>query len=256
MTTRANTTAHSQWSTAPDKSFITTQPFHTELYSYSVSRSDRPPYTTTGVLVLNKSATPGQCPAGRVLHANGKRLIPDVNVMNSFTVPTANTIQEKKFMLGVYDPVSMLNGYIDPTSATFAVYDKNRPASDYLLNATGATSEALSLLGLGGQGSRLPAKILIGNPGTVVAAGASSVGSFTANIGSIGAQTNKILATVSTTSVTPNSIILLTGNLPYISVSLGAIDTVLCSFVVSVANLGVANLNATQNITVNWLIIN
>jgi hypothetical protein len=251
MTTRANTTAHSQWSTAPDKSFITTQPFHTELYSYSVSRSDRPPYTTTGVLVLNKSATPGQCPAGRVLHANGKRLIPDVNVMNSFTVPTANTIQEKKFMLGVYDPVSMLNGYIDPTSATFAVYDKNRPASDYLLNATGATSEALSLLGLGGQGSRLPAKILIGNPGTVVAAGASSVGSFSAAININNVSSTELL--VSTTSVTPNSIILLTCNATFLIVSLGTITSGV-GFSVNFSTS--RSLGVNQTVIVNWLIIN
>ena len=131
MTTRSNTTSHSEWSTAPDKSFVATKAFNLEFYQYSVSRSDRPPYTTTGVLVLHSSATDKQCPAGRVLHANGKKLIPDVNVMNSFTVGA--TVQAKKFMLGVYDPESMLNGFIDPTSPTFAVYDKNRPASDYLL---------------------------------------------------------------------------------------------------------------------------
>ena len=255
MTTRSNTTSHSEWSTAPDKSFVSTKGFESEFYQYSVSRSDRPPYTTTGVLVLHSSATVKQCPAGRVLHANGKKLIPDVNVMNSFTTPAGATIQAKKFMLGVYDPESMLNGYIDPTSATFAVYDKNRPASDYLLYATGNTAEATALLGLGGQGSRLPAKVLIGNPATSVAAGASSVGKFTASIISLSAEGNTTLATVATTSVTANSVILLTAGIAgFFVLAVGDIVAG-TSFQVKVTNVaGAQTLSA--NIPVNWLIVN
>lgn len=263
MTTRSNTTSHSEWSTAPDKSFVSTKPFNLEFYQYSVSRSDRPPYTTTGVLGLHSSATAPQCPAGRVLHANGKKLIPDVNVMNSFTAGA--TVQAKKFMLGVYDPESMLNGYIDPTSATFAVYDKNRPASDYLLYATGNTTEATALLGLGGQGSRLPAKVLVGNPATTIAAGDSSVGKFTAlTVGGIAGGANAILATVSTTAVTANSIILLTTNNAYIantntsfsiSVTIGTIIPG-SSFEVYLTNIQTLSLAGGTNVGVNWLIIN
>jgi hypothetical protein len=253
MTTRSNTTSHSEWSTAPDKSFVSTKGFNLEFYQYSVSRSDRPPYTTTGVLVLHSSATATQCPAGRVLHANGKKLIPDVNVMNSFTVGA--TVQAKKFMLGVYDPESMLNGYIDPTSATFAVYDKNRPASDYLLYATGNTAEATALLGLGGQGYRLPAKILIGNPATTVVAGASSVGRFAATLPS--ATTFSTYETVvATTSVTANSIILLTGDNGSVSVSIGTILPGI-SFVVYATYIDTLSLsNTPPSYNVNWLIIN
>jgi len=253
MTTRSNTTSHSEWSTAPDKSFITTKAFNSEFYQYSVSRSDRPPYTTTGVLVLHSSATGPQCPAGRVLHANGKKLIPDVNVMNSFTTPAGATIQAKKFMLGVYDPESMLNGYIDPTSATFAVYDKNRPASDYLLYATGNTAEKDAILGLGGQGSRLPAKVLIGNPAIGVAAGASSVGKFTKPV-SVTAGGSTLLETVLTTAVTDNSIILLTTNNANTSASIGAIVPGV-SFQVNVANISLLPLTST-GMDVHWLIIN
>jgi hypothetical protein len=265
MTTRSNTTSHSEWSTAPDKSFVTTRPFNLEFYQYSVSRSDRPPYTTTGVLVLHSSATAPQCPAGRVIHANGKKLIPDVNVMNSFTTPAGATIQAKKFMLGVYDPESMLNGYIDPTSATFAVYDKNRPASDYLLYATGNTTEATALLGLGGQGSRLPAKVLIGNPATTIAAGDSSVGRFTATtVAGIAGGANAILATVSTTAVTANSIILLTANNGYSANTNTSFSISLCigniipgsSFQVYLTNIQTLFLDGGTNVVVNWLIIN
>lgn len=255
MTTRSNTTSHSEWSTSPDKSFVSTRAFNTEFYQYSVSRSDRPPFTTTGTLVLHASASATQCPAARVLHANGKRLIPDVNVMNSFTSPAGTTIQAKKFMLGVYDPQSMLNGFIDPTSPTFAVYDKNRPASDYLLDANFGTAEATALLGLGGQGSRLPAKILVGNAGTVVAAGSSSVGTFTASVAGIANGTTFAMATVATTSLTANSLIFLTSGLSGTFVlSVGTVITG-TSFVVNVTNVSGA-LSLTATIPVNWLIIN
>jgi hypothetical protein len=256
MTTRSNTTSHSEWSTAPDKSFVSTKGFNTEFYQYSVSRSDRPPYTTTGVLVLHSSATAGQCPAGRVLHANGKKLIPDVNVMNSFT-PGA-TIQAKKFMLGVYDPESMLNGFIDPTSPTFAVYDKNRPASDYLLYATGNTDEATALLGLGGQGSRLPAKVLVGNPATTVTAGASSVGKFAGSVTNLPfgpAARTIVLATVETTSVTADSVILLTaGNTGQFVIGVGDIVAGV-SFQVKITNIS-GTTNIGESVPVNWLIVN
>jgi hypothetical protein len=205
------------------------------------------------VLVLHASATPTQCPAGRVLHANGKKLIPDVNVMNSFTAGA--TVQTKRFMLGVYDPESMLNGFIDSTSATFAVYDKNRPASDYLLHSTENTAEATALLGLGGQGSRLPAKVLVGNPGTTIAAGGSSVGTFTANATNVNFTTPAVLATVATTSVTANSLIFLTSGLAGTFVlSRGAIVPG-TSFVVNVTNLDFS-APLTASIPVNWLIIN
>jgi hypothetical protein len=177
--------------------------------------------------------------------------------MNSFTVPAANTIQAKKFMLGVYDPVSMLNGYIDTTSPTFAVYDKNRPASDYLLNATAATSEATALLGLGGQGSRLPAKVLVGNPATTLAAGASSVGSFSVS-NFVTAPKSRVsdYATVTTTSLTPNSIILLTGNIPSVLVSLGTVNLVDSSFGINVANIDDVSSSPSSTLIINWLIIN
>jgi hypothetical protein len=212
------------------------------------------------VLVRHSSATAAQCPAGRVLHANGKKLIPDVNVMNSFTVGA--TVQAKKFMLGVYDPESMLNGFIDPTSPTFAVYDKNRPASDYLLYATGNTDEATALIGLGGQGSRLPAKVLVGNPSTALAAGASSVGKFTAATGVMNAGSTATLGTVATTSVTADSVILLTPGFPTVGATLVgtfvlSVGVIIpeTSFEVKVTNIaGASQLNAT--IPVNWLIVN
>lgn len=158
MSGRANTTAHSEWSSPPDKSFVATKAFKTEFYQYTASRAAD--LSMVGALVLHPSAIGNSCPAGRVVHANGKRLVPGVNPMTEFTTSDAAvaagttqaaTVQAAKFMIGVYDPVSMLNGFIDPTSSTFAVYDKNRPASDYLvdLNTSGVTP--LQAESFGGQ---------------------------------------------------------------------------------------------------------
>jgi hypothetical protein len=44
--------------------------------------------------------------------------------MDTF-VGTALT--SKKFLVAVYDPISFLTGFIDPTSNTFAKYDQNLP---------------------------------------------------------------------------------------------------------------------------------
>jgi hypothetical protein len=212
MSARANTTSHSEWSAAPDKSFIATKAFNAEFYQYAAYRGTN--FSMQGELVLHKDATANRCPAGRVLHANGKKLIPGVNPMTVFTTPAGATIQAPKFMLGVYDPGSMLNGFIDPTSSTFAVYDKNRPASAYLAEATGDVAEATALAGLGGQGAKLltanNAAALAGvdaNGATILAAQTVAAGS--ARSGSITLSATAETITVNSTAVTANSLVLL-----------------------------------------------
>jgi hypothetical protein len=124
-----------------------------------------------------------------------------------------------------------------------------------LIYATGNTDEATALLGLGGQGSRLPAKVLVGNPATTAAAGASSVGKFSATISSLNAGLSALLATVTTKSVTANSVILLTSGISGTFVlSVGTIVPG-TSFQVNVTNVSGA-LQLTETIPVNWLIVN
>jgi len=212
MSARANTTSHSEWSASPDKSFITTKAFPLEFYQYAASRASD--LSMQGELVLHKDATANRCPAGRVLHANGKKLIPGVNPMTVFTTPAGATVQAPKFMIGVYDPESMLNGFIDPTSGTFAVYDKNRPASAYLSEATGNVAEATAVAALGGQGAALltanNAAALAGvdaNGATVLAAQTVAAGS--ARSGSITLSATAETITVNSTAVTANSLVLL-----------------------------------------------
>jgi hypothetical protein len=118
----------------PNKALISTKPFNAEFFSYSTYVDSS--FNTRGTLAANSAATAALCPAGRILHANGKFLNTGVN-------PDVT-----KYYMGVMDPVTGLNGYIDPASATFANYDVNLPVQ--------YDGGNLSIVPpLGGQGAKL-----------------------------------------------------------------------------------------------------
>jgi hypothetical protein len=118
----------------PQKTFVTTVVFNTKLFTYTTSLNAN--FQTVGSLVANTAATAANCPENRVLHANGKSLLPGVNP--SVTKP----------FIGVFDPVSGLNGFIDATDPAFATYDVNFPFQ-YNLGLQPAFST------LGGQGANV-----------------------------------------------------------------------------------------------------
>ena len=118
----------------PQKTFITTVVFNTKLFTYTTYMNAN--FQTVGSLVANTAATAGNCPENRVLHANGKTLLPGVNP--SITKP----------YFGVFDPVSGLNGFIDATDPAFATYDTNFP-----FQYDSGLQPAFSTLG--GQGANL-----------------------------------------------------------------------------------------------------
>lgn len=131
------------------KSLISTDAFNTALYSYSTKINTA--FNTIGTLALLTGLTTTNCPAGRVLHLTGKRLIPGVNPMSVF--PSGSTLSSQTspgiYMISVYDPVSGFRGFIDPTSVLFANFDQALP-NFYDLGNSGAT---LPLLG--GKGANL-----------------------------------------------------------------------------------------------------
>jgi hypothetical protein len=239
MSARANTTSHSEWSASPDKSFITTKAFPLEFYQYTASRAAD--LSMKGELVLHKDATANRCPAGRVLHANGKKLIPGVNPMTVFTSPAGATVQAPKFMIGVYDPGSMLNGFIDPTSATFAVYDKNRPASAYLAEATGNVAEATAVAALGGQGATIRAQ--------TTSAGSGSIGSLAATMPNNSTGT----ATVLNAGIKATSLVFVTPLVEGVVATVTAVNAG-TSFVVTLRNVTSAPISST--FPFNWLVVN
>jgi hypothetical protein len=118
------------------KSYISTKPFKQEFLTYTVSTNARyEPVGSTGYV----TSTDALCPAGRVLHVTGRKLYPGANVGIT------------SFLLSVYDPITFLNGFIDPSSSTFAKYDQNLP--NFFDN--GPTANGSSIPPLGGQAGKL-----------------------------------------------------------------------------------------------------
>ena len=96
---------------ASKKSYFTIAEFHNDLFSYS----------KTGLSAVVGGA--GKCPRGRFLYENGRKLFPGVN-RGVFT-----------YMVGVYDPVSFLNGFIDPNSKAFIQMNDDKPHTAQLADA-------------------------------------------------------------------------------------------------------------------------
>jgi len=94
--------------------YIATGAFNNAIFSYTVTLN---PATlmNVGVLATLPTATAVNCPRGRVLRANGKRLYPGAN-------PGVT-----QFMVGVYDAQSQLSGFIDPNTYLFAVFNADKP---------------------------------------------------------------------------------------------------------------------------------
>jgi hypothetical protein len=123
MTTLVHSEARGDYIQRADRTLVSTKAFDAEFYTYTAGTNPAT-FAPTGVFSVVAGATATTCPAGRVLHLTGRKLFPDVNPMTTF-VGTALTA--KKFLVSVYDPISFLNGFIDPTSNTFSKYDQNVP---------------------------------------------------------------------------------------------------------------------------------
>lgn len=123
MTTLVHSEARGDFQQRNDKTLVSTAAFQNEFYTYTAGTNPAT-FTPTGVFSQVSGATAATCPAGRVLHLTGRKLYPDVNPMTTF-VGTALT--SKKFLVSVYDPISFLKGFVDPTSNSFAKFDQNLP---------------------------------------------------------------------------------------------------------------------------------
>jgi len=165
----------------PQKAFVTTSAFNTKLFTYTTSVNSN--FVTVGSLVANVAATAANCPENRVLHSNGKTLIPGVNP--SVTKP----------LIGVFDPVSSLNGFIDATDPTFASYDVNFP-----FQYNSGLQPAFSTLG--GQGANVRQGTDVG----LLTQTSGLVGSLSVNLGDSTSGEIKFAGNSSTITVTGSQI--------------------------------------------------
>ena len=97
----------------PQKQYIAVAPFNTAFYNYYTVKTS--PWATVGKFEPVGLANAENCPKGRILRENGKKLYPKAN-------PDVT-----KYMVGVYDSVSQLQGYIDPNSYPFAPFSNDKP---------------------------------------------------------------------------------------------------------------------------------
>jgi hypothetical protein len=231
MTTLVHSEARGDFQQRNDKTLVSTAAFQNEFYTYTASKN---PATgvTTGAFTLVSGATASTCPAGRVLHLTGRKLYPDVNPMTTFV----GVLTAKKFLVSVYDPISFLNGFIDPTSNTFAKFDQNLP-NFFNLGTAGSGVVA----SLGGDG----VDVNVGGALNVTSriAGQATLVAGTIAITVTGVTTSSLafvsLVTANTTFITGNYRVVCTAN------------TVTITALIAAGTINIADIS-----TLNYLVVN
>jgi len=227
----------------PNKHYISTRAFSSTnttgtIFTYTTSLNNS--FQTVGTLTANANATAANCPVGRVVHSNGKRLYPNVH-------PNIT-----KVWVGVFDPISFLNGYIDPTDSTWAVYDTTL-GSTYDLGATGSTTQDTVLGGQGAE-SRFGRVVNVTATGTTTT-GAANIGSGKTGVITVGAvaftAANGI--TVTATEVKADSVILLTMGANVSTAITLRVNSVAAGSFIIVPSAAFAG-NSTE--TIHYLIVN
>jgi hypothetical protein len=160
----------------PARSYLSTAPFHLNFFTYTTSM-DRSTFKKSGDLSAVSGATSSNCPAGRVLRENGRKLYPgahDISTVNG----VATTFPSGTVMVGVFDNQSGLNGFIDPNAPMFAVYNGDR--AGYLKDAVdpvgGLTDQGAPVKTNGQLATRVVAL------GTLAAAGVSTLDTSLGNL--------------------------------------------------------------------------
>jgi hypothetical protein len=163
-------------SEVPRRQYLSVSSFELDFFTHTVSLNAS--YQTVGTLTAVTGATAANCPKSRVLRENGRKLYPDANP--GITV----------YMVGVYDAITELSGFIDPNSPVFTILNTDKP--NYLANSTdpgvgGLVDKANPVY----TNSSVDAGTFI-TAGTTVTAGTNitaTAGSITATAGSINAGT-------------------------------------------------------------------
>ena len=117
----------SRYDSSRHLNFITTAPWQSFFKTYTFNGpSPANNFTGSGALsaVLNNSGaavTAADCPAGRILRTNGKKLYPDAAALDATAYP------DRTPLVGVFDYHSGLSGFIDPNATVFAIYNVDKP---------------------------------------------------------------------------------------------------------------------------------
>lgn len=237
------------------RAYIATTAFYNEFFSYrTYLDADR---KTQGVLDL-VTTDPTDTPKARILRETGKKLFP--NGVN----PGVETL-----LVGVYDSVTFLNGYIDPNSPVFAVYSTDLP--NFLDNGedpaigglpdrgppviTNGLVEALSsITTTGGNLNASTGSVIVKYNITGAHLNITPVSTLTSLAGSNTAGTVQLSAgaiTVSTIAVSTNSLILLSHKTKGTAPGVLYLDQQIAG-----VRFHISSTSATDNSEVSWLLIN
>lgn len=112
------------------RSYTSVCSFGLALFNYSYGMNSQ---TLVEQGTLTPVGTNADCPPGRVVYENGRKIVPvQGNFPPILVTIDGSTAPLSSYMVGVFDPQSGLNGFIDPNSVAFAINSTDKPA--YLNN--------------------------------------------------------------------------------------------------------------------------
>lgn len=117
------------------RSYVSTGPFNGSIYTYTTAlnsstlkQEGKLTAITTSPAGVALTAT--NCPGGRVLRENGRKLYPAVNpglaVGDTYQGATVGTTTTNHFWVGVFDAITGVKGFINPNTSTFVVYNSDK----------------------------------------------------------------------------------------------------------------------------------
>lgn len=108
------------------KSYTSVGSFGLGFFKYTYNMN---PSTLVEQGVLTAYGEDADCPVGRVLYENGKKIVPaQGGFAPILTVsPVTGTQVLTSYMVGVFDPQSGLSGFIDPNGPGFAINSADKP---------------------------------------------------------------------------------------------------------------------------------
>lgn len=188
------------------RSYLTARVFNADFYSYNQTVNPTT-FQVTFALGAVVGATSGNCPVGRFLHETGRKLVPRAN-------GGVNTL-----MVGVYDPVSGLSGFIDPNCESFTTMNTDKSANIETIVA-GANSQ--SVFGLNPNGSTSDLANPVYTRGDVTALGEAVItGDITSLTGDISADTGNVVAAKQVYSSTVTTLTVDGSGVTFMDISLG-----------------------------------
>jgi hypothetical protein len=225
----------------PNQAYVALQAFDTQLSNYTTSLN--PQFQTIGEFSNVPNATAANCPAGRVVYATGKVLVPGANP--NVTTP----------MIKIMDPNSGLSGFVTLNPVYFAPYSQVLSVQNTTSDVNGTLSLTTDLGGAGSNAS-VGGSLTVDNGLTVNAGGATiTAGGLTVTAGVVsigdvlrfsgGTDTSAFSATTGAVIFTPT-----TGNTFYKLTSTGAVTGLTCTSLPASGTVVIVIFAGNFNITI------